>query len=61
VETRLIEAGVDVVRTRTTHPDLVQRLLQLGVVVLIEGGGSNDFAVAASFEEAMQLLDREGL
>jgi sulfate adenylyltransferase large subunit len=35
-ETRLIEAGVDVVRIRAANPDLVQRLLQIGVTVLIE-------------------------
>jgi sulfate adenylyltransferase large subunit len=41
LETRLIEAGVEVVRTRTANPSMLQRLLQIGIVVLIESEGLN--------------------
>jgi sulfate adenylyltransferase subunit 1 (EFTu-like GTPase family) len=43
VETALIEAGVQVVTTRTANRDLWQKLLQVGVVVLIEAEGQPDF------------------
>jgi len=36
LETALLEAGVDVVRTRAGNRDLLHRLFQAGVVVLIE-------------------------
>jgi sulfate adenylyltransferase large subunit len=36
LETALLAAGVEVVRTRAGNPDLLQRLFQAGVVVLIE-------------------------
>ncbi|MGC2401655.1 MAG: sulfate adenylyltransferase subunit CysN [Acidobacteriaceae bacterium] len=40
LETRLIEADVNVVRVRKANRDLVQKLLQIGVVVLIESPDS---------------------
>ena len=43
VETALIEAGVQVVTTREADRDLWQKLLQIGVVVLIEAEGQADF------------------
>ena len=43
LETALIEAGVQVVTTRTANRDLWQKLLQIGVVVLIESEGQSDF------------------
>jgi sulfate adenylyltransferase subunit 1 len=39
LETALLEAGVEVVRTRAGNRDLLQRLFQAGVVVLIEADG----------------------
>ena len=39
LEIRLTEAGVEVVRTRTANPSVIQRLLQIGIVVLIESEG----------------------
>ena len=42
IETHLLEAGVDVVRTRARSPELLQRLFQAGVVVLVEAEGLND-------------------
>ncbi len=44
LETRLIESGVDVVRTRTAKHELLQRLFHAGVVVLIEAAGLPEFA-----------------
>ena len=43
VETALREAGMEVVRTRTNDRGLLQRLLHIGVVVLIESEGLDDF------------------
>jgi len=43
LETALVEAGVQVVTTRTADRDLWQKLLQIGVVVLIEAEGQPDF------------------
>jgi sulfate adenylyltransferase large subunit len=43
LETALVEAGVQVVTTRTANRDLWQKLLQIGVVVLIEAEGQPDF------------------
>ena len=37
------QAGIDVVRTRTSDRGLLQRLLHVGVVVLIESEGLDDF------------------
>jgi hypothetical protein len=48
IETALIEAGVQVVTTRTTNRDLWQKLLQIGVVVLIEAEGQSDFPAGIS-------------
>jgi sulfate adenylyltransferase large subunit len=59
LETRLSEAGVGVVRTRTANRDLLQRLLHIGVVVLIESeGGSGEVSIAhdaAVFEPVAEL------
>ncbi len=43
VETALRKAGMEVVRTRTNDRGLLQRLLHIGVVVLIESEGLDDF------------------
>jgi sulfate adenylyltransferase large subunit len=43
LETALIEAGVQVVTTRAVNRDLWQKLLQIGIVVLIEAGEQADF------------------
>jgi hypothetical protein len=43
LEAALIEAGVQVVTTRSANRDLWQKLLQIGVVVLIESEGQSDF------------------
>jgi hypothetical protein len=43
LETALVEAGVQVVTTRTANRDLWQKLLQIGVVVLVEAVGQSDF------------------
>jgi sulfate adenylyltransferase large subunit len=43
LENAMREAGVEVVRTRTANRVLIQRLLQIGVVVLIETSGLDDF------------------
>ncbi len=43
LETALLDAGVDAVRTRTGNQELLQKLLQLGVVVLIESAGLEQF------------------
>jgi hypothetical protein len=48
VETALIEAGVQVVTTRATDRDLWQKLLQIGVVVLIQAEGQADFPAGIS-------------
>jgi sulfate adenylyltransferase large subunit len=48
LETALIEAGVQVVTTRTANRDLWQKLLQIGVVVLIEAEGQADFPAEIS-------------
>jgi sulfate adenylyltransferase subunit 1 (EFTu-like GTPase family) len=63
VESQLIESGIDVVRTRSANSDLIQRLLQIGVIVLVESDGDLPETVTAvnGFTEAMQLLNRETL
>jgi sulfate adenylyltransferase subunit 1 len=48
VETALIEAGVQVVTTRASNRDLWQKLLQIGVVVLIEVDAQADFPAGIS-------------
>jgi sulfate adenylyltransferase subunit 1 len=48
IETALIEAGVQVVTTRTANPNLWQKLLHIGVVVLIEAEGQSDFPAGIS-------------
>jgi hypothetical protein len=48
VQTALVEAGVPVVTTRTADRDLWQKLLQIGVVVLIEAEGQPDFPAEIS-------------
>ena len=40
VESTLLAEGKDVVRTQTANPDLLQRLLHAGVVVVVESDGS---------------------
>jgi hypothetical protein len=40
----LLEAGVEVVRTRAGNRDLLQRLFRAGVVVLIEAEGLEGFS-----------------
>jgi sulfate adenylyltransferase large subunit len=44
LETSLLEAGVEVVRTRAGNRDLLQRLFRAGVVVLIESEGLEEFS-----------------
>jgi sulfate adenylyltransferase subunit 1 len=44
LETALLEDGVDVVRTRTANRELLQRLFQVEVVVLVEAEALNDSA-----------------
>jgi sulfate adenylyltransferase large subunit len=48
VETALLRAGLQVVRTRTANRYLIQKLLQIGVVVLIEAEGLSDFPTEIS-------------
>ena len=48
IETALLRAGLQVVRTRTANRDLLQKLLQIGVVVLIEAEGLSDFPTEIS-------------
>ena len=48
VETALLGAGLQVVRTRTANRYLIQKLLQIGVVVLIEAEGLSDFPTEIS-------------
>jgi sulfate adenylyltransferase subunit 1 len=54
VESALLAEGVDVVRTRTASPDLLQRLLHAGVVVVIESEGS----IAGASQEALDRAIR---
>jgi sulfate adenylyltransferase large subunit len=63
VESQLLENGVDVVRTRAANSDLIQRLLQIGVVVLVEGDGNlpENVTVVTEFPEAMRHIDRKHL
>jgi sulfate adenylyltransferase subunit 1 len=62
VETRLIEAGVEVVRTRSANVDLIQRLLHVGVVVLVEADGlediPNEVRIVTGLPEVMSILNR---
>jgi hypothetical protein len=59
LETALIEAGVPVVTTRSADRDLWQRLLQIGVVVLIETQEQPDIPGALVFEPTEeQGIDR---
>jgi hypothetical protein len=39
IERSLLNAGVDVVRTRVERPDVLKRLLRAGMVVLVETAG----------------------
>jgi sulfate adenylyltransferase large subunit len=54
-ETALLEAGVEVVRTRAGNRELLQRLFRAGVVVLIEAEGlegfSHDVSIAIPGED----------
>jgi hypothetical protein len=63
VESQLIENGVDVVRTRAANSDVIQRLLQIGVVVLVEGDRDlpENVTVVTEFPEAMRHIDRKHL
>jgi len=64
LETALQESGVDVVRTRTSNRLLIQRLLQIGVVVLIESHGLDDYPGAVSVAHdsgALSFQPLEGL
>jgi sulfate adenylyltransferase large subunit len=61
VETVLIEAGVPVVTTRTANRDLWQKLLQIGVVVLIEAEGQPDFPAEISIADDPAALVFEPL
>jgi sulfate adenylyltransferase subunit 1 (EFTu-like GTPase family) len=55
LETALIEAGVPVVTTRSADRDLWQKLLQIGVVVLIETAEQLDIPGALAFEPLEEL------
>ncbi len=59
LETALRKTGVDVVRTRTSDRGLLQRLLHVGVVVLIESEGLDDFPgeVAIAHESAAFVFE----
>jgi hypothetical protein len=48
LETALLEAGVQVVTTRTANRGLWQKLLQIGVVVLIQAEGLPDLPAEVS-------------
>ena len=61
LETALIEAGVQVVTTRTSNRDLWQKLLQIGVVVLIEADAQSDFPAEISIAQDPAALDFEPL
>ncbi len=61
LETALIEAGVPVVTTRTSNRHLWQKLLQIGVVVLIEADVQSDFAAEISIAQDPAALDFEPL
>ncbi len=50
IETALLAAGREVVRTRTATPELLQRLLHAGVVVLVE----SEAKVAGASQEAVE-------
>jgi sulfate adenylyltransferase large subunit len=54
LETALLKAGVEVVRTRTGNRELLQRLFQAGVVVLIEA------EVDSSDEVSVAVLGKDG-
>jgi hypothetical protein len=51
IETALLADGKEVVRTRTATPELIQRLLHAGVVVLVE-------SEAAVFGASQEAIDR---
>ena len=55
VESRLLQAGIDVVRTRDGNHNLLRRLLQARVVVLIEDADEANVATEVSF--AVPALD----
>ena len=55
LESHLLDAGIDVVRTRDSNPDLLRRLLQARVVVLIEG--ADDAEVVTEVSLAVPSLD----
>jgi sulfate adenylyltransferase large subunit len=70
LETDLLAAGVEVVRTRAGNRELLQRLFQAGVVVLIEAGPEFSDAVSIavpdkdeplSFEPLVGLLDEPAI
>ena len=48
LESALLEAGVEVVRTRAGNRELLQRLFRAGVVVLIEAEGLEEFSAEVS-------------
>jgi hypothetical protein len=54
LETALLKAGVEVVRTRTGNRELLQRLFQAGVVVLIEAEADS------SDEVSVAVLGKDG-
>jgi sulfate adenylyltransferase large subunit len=58
IENALLQDGLEVVRTRTTNPHLIQQLLQIGVVVLIESDGLSDLPgeVSIAPEEPAEAL-----
>jgi hypothetical protein len=56
LETALLEAGVEVVRTRAGNRELLQRLFRAGVVVLIEAEGLEEF----SDEISITVLGKNG-
>ena len=58
IENALRQDRLEVVRTRTTNPHLIQQLLQIGVVVLIESDGLSDLPgeVSIAPEEPTEAL-----
>jgi hypothetical protein len=57
VETALIEAGMQVVTTRSANRDLWQKLLQIGVVVLIEAQGAGDVEISIAHDPAALVFE----
>jgi hypothetical protein len=56
IETALLAEGKEVVRTRTATPELLQRLLHAGVVVLVE----SEALVAGASAEAIERATKGG-